>query len=212
MIITAVRPQTRDKNRVNISIDGKYSFSLDVAQLVDYKLKVGLELDDEQLNDLESASQLGKLYDKALAYCLIRPRSFKEVSDYLYRKTQPKKDKAGNFKAYYNQSQLGGVLELLSSKGYIDNYKFAEFWVDNRFAKKGISRRRLTTELIQKGIDADIIKQVLDGCLRDDTNELKKVITKKAKLYSDRNKLMNYLIRQGFNYEDVVSSLDELLG
>ncbi len=207
MKITAIKPQLRYQNRVNISIDGKYRFSLELSQLVETGLRVGQELDQKLLDDLEQESRFGKLYARALEYCLSRPHSKREVADYLYRKTIPRRDKNGKLQTGYSALLADRVLERLEAKKYIDEQKFAQFWVDNRFTKKGISNRRLKLELMKKGIDQSIIEQVLSQSKRDDINELSKVIAKKINHYPDQKKLINYLVRQGFSYDDVLSAL-----
>lgn len=53
MKITDISLQTRDKNRVNISVDGKYRFSLDVFQVGELGIKIGREYTDEELTALE---------------------------------------------------------------------------------------------------------------------------------------------------------------
>ena len=88
MKITGVTAQQKDKNRVNIMVDGKYRFSLDIFQYADLGLKIGQEYTDEELNHLEGESLFGKAYARALEYCLMRPHSSQEVKDYLYRKTR----------------------------------------------------------------------------------------------------------------------------
>ena len=72
MKITDISLQARDKNRVNVSVDGKYRFSLDIFQVGELGLKVGHEYTDEELTALEDESQFGKLYVRAMEYCLTR--------------------------------------------------------------------------------------------------------------------------------------------
>lgn len=79
MRITSISVQARDPNRVNVSIDGKYRFSLDVFQVSELGLKVGTELSEDRVSELEAESQFGKLYARALEYTMIRPRSVKEM-------------------------------------------------------------------------------------------------------------------------------------
>jgi regulatory protein len=85
----------------------------------------------------------------------------------------------------------------------LDDVKFTTWWVENRFIKKGVSRRRLEQDLRRKGVATNIIKQVLDESVRDDQTELQKMLRKKRARYSDDQKLIAYLVRQGFNYDDV---------
>lgn len=208
MKITSISAQARDKNRVNISVDGKYRFSLDVCQLSDLKIKNGNEYTQEELINFEQESQFGKLYSRALEYCLTRPHSAREVRDYLYRKTKPTRDKKGQLKPGINQSIINRVYDRLLEKKYINDSKFANYWVENRSVKKGISRRKLFTELRAKGIDNLIIENELSSTNRNDNLEIQKIISKKRKHYSDDQKLMAYLARLGFDYDDIKSAIN----
>lgn len=214
MKITDISLQARNNNRVNVSIDGVYSFSLDIAQVTDLNLKVGHELSDGELEELQEESQFGKLYMRALEYCLRRPHSVKEVKDYLWRKTQPtlRKSQTGmNNPVVYSERVASRVLRKLQQKAYVDDEAFARWWVENRQLSKGVSRRKLTAELRSKGVHADIIAQTLEKTDRTDEQELRKVIAKKHRRYAgDRQKFVQYLVRQGFSYDDVVSALNDV--
>ena len=60
---------------------------------------------------------------------------------------------------------------------------------------------------MKKGVSAQIIDDVLAQDSRDEREEIRKVIARKINRYDDQQKLIQYLVRQGFNYSDV---LDEL--
>ncbi|MDR0591112.1 MAG: RecX family transcriptional regulator [Candidatus Nomurabacteria bacterium] len=212
MKITAITAQLRDQNRVNISIDGKYAFSLDIAQVGELGVKVGVDIDEAQRSKLEEASQFGKLYARTLEYALSRPHSQREMCDYLRRKTLDKKYKPRGqselkTKPGVSQAVADAVLKRLLERGYVDDVKFARFWVENRSLTRGASRRKLTVELIKKGISQDIINEALGDSGRDDAEELRKMISKKASKYDDEQKLMTYLARQGFSYDDIKAAL-----
>lgn len=214
MKITDISLQARDNNRVNVSVDGVYSFSLDIAQVTDLSLKVGRELSDGELEKLQEESQFGKLYMRALEYCLRRPHSVKEVRDYLWRKTQPalrKRQTGMNNPVVYSERVASRVLSKLQQKAYVNDEAFARWWVENRQLSKGVSQRKLTAELRSKGVHADIIAQTLEKTDRTDEQELRKVIAKKHRRYAgDRQKFVQYLVRQGFSYDDVVSTLNDV--
>ena len=53
-------------------------------------------------------------------------------------------------------------------------------------------------ELMKKGVDKGIIDDVLDN--RNDEEEILKIIAKKRNKY-DNEKLIMYLVRQGFSFE-----------
>ncbi len=237
--ITDIKAAVRDENRVNVFVNSKYEFSLDIAQLVDFKIKIGLVISEEELEKFKQASEFGKLYQRALEWVLIRPRSLKETRDYLKERIQKRRlenlkrarnrekfaelKKAGNTEGMQRMreykvplkelpeisSELSDlVFERLLERGYLDDLKFAKYYVENRFVKKGVSKRRLEMELLKKGISKEIVAEVLDNSGRDEKAEIIKMVMKKHGKYNDPQKLLAYLVRQGFNYELVKEVID----
>lgn len=214
MKITNLSTQQRDPNRINVFVDDKYRFSLDVSQVVSLGVKIGREYDEQELAELEQESQFGKLYGRALEYCLMRPHSAREVRDYLWRKTRAtryRSKKTGELKERPGVSQalVDRVYKRLVEKAYIDDEKFTRYWVENRNQTKGMSRRKLEAELRAKGVANDIIERNLRDSLRNDTDELQKIIAKKRRRYPDEQKFMQYLARQGFSFDDIKTALRE---
>lgn len=220
MKITDIKQAVRNPDRVNVSVDGKYRFSLDISQVTDLDVKIGREIDQAELDRLEEESQFGKLYSRALEYSFSRPHSIKEVRDYLWRKTLTKKisveDKSKNAtekykvieKPGYTQSVADRVLQRLIDRGHLDDDKFSDWWVNNRSLSKGASRRKLQSELRTKGVDSRIIEQSLQTTERSDWDELLKVIAKKQHRYGDEQKFKQYLARQGFSFDDINQALN----
>ena len=219
--VTDIKEAVRDRNRVNVYIDDKYYCSLDISQVVDLGIKIGRKLNSEQLEDIKRASEFGKFYARALEYVLMRPHSTKEISDYLRRKTLSKKIRTKNPKtgeyedtvrSGYDPSLIPLVLERLDQHGHLDDRRFAELWVENRDIKKGTSFKKLRDELARKGISQKIIDDVLHSNMRNEREELRKVIARKSNRYTDRQKLIQYLIRQGFAYSDILDELSSSEG
>ena len=214
MKITALSAQVRNPDRVNVSVDGKYRFSLDISQVIDLGVKIGNEYDEAELAELETESQFGKLYARALEYCLMRPHSAREIRDYLYQKTRAtkyKSKKTGELKERAGVSQYVAdrVFDRLVYKNYIDDETFARYWVENRHQTKGTSQRKLQAELRAKGVESSIIEAALATTERSDQDELAKIIAKKRPKYPDDQKFMQYLARQGFSYDDIKTALQQ---
>lgn len=207
MKITAITAQVRDKDRVNVHVDGKYRFSLDILQLGDLGVKIGKEYTEAEMTKLEDESQFGKLYSRTLEYSLMRPHSQREVKDYLYRKTRDTRTKEGAVRKGVSPQLTERVFERLVKKGYVDDEKFARFWIENRNLRKGSSMRKLSAELSAKGVDRTIIETLIGESERDDTDELQKIIKKKRSRYDDEQKFMAYLARLGFSYDDIKAAL-----
>lgn len=200
----------RKGDRVNVFIDGKFRFSLDVSQVLDLGIKVGYDCIDSDITRFENESKFGKVYQNSVDYCLMRPRSAREVKNYLWRKEKLSMIGDSDSCQEIIKDINVRVLEKLIHNKYIDDEKFAIYWSENRSLKKGISKRKMSQELMQKGIDVTTIDSVIGGSDRNDIDELKKIISKKSKRYSDKKKLASYLMRLGFNYYDINQALSEV--
>ena len=224
--ITDLKSGVRDQNRVNVFVDGEFVFSLDLAQVVDYHLKIGKVLTAEELTELRHASAFGKLYSQTLEWVLMRPRSIRETRDHLVEKLAKleidNRRRAENreriqsdpeFKQFarthkikskpreiFTKDDIEQVIKTLETKEYLDDRKFAEWFIENRFIGKGVSPLRLRQELTKKGIDKDLIDELLADSPRDEATEIQKVIQKKGKRL-DSKKMLTYLIRHGFSID-----------
>lgn len=205
--ITKLTAGVKDPNRVNVFLDGHFAFSLDVAQVVELDVKVRQSVDEKRLKVLRDASDFGKLYQRTLEWVLTRPHSVRETEEYLRRRKQKRvqvnRQRAREEKRPLPELQehtMKLVVERLIEKGYLDDTKFAAFYVENRMVRKGISQKRLRLELKRKGVSDEVAKRALDEVERPEADEILKVIKKKRAKYDDYQ-LVGYLVRQGFDYQ-----------
>jgi regulatory protein len=196
MKITAIKQQVKRSDRYSIFVDDKYAFSLSEAGLIDSRLASGQELDAAELKRLKKAAGLDKAYGQALRYVALRSRSEWEIETYLARKEV---DKAA----------VAEIIRRLRNLKLLSDLDFARSWVRGRRQLKSVSQRRLRLELRQKRVPSDIIDQVLSEDGTDERDTLRELIDKKRARYPDKLKLMQYLARQGFNYDDIKSALSE---
>lgn len=212
MKITDISLQVRNPDRVNVSVDGRYRFSLDIFQVTELGIKIGKEYTEKELTELEDESMFGKLYARALEYTMMRPHSAKEVRDYLWRKTRTTRVRIRDTNEIHEKPGVSlaiadRVYDRLAEKGYLNDESFARYWVENRQATKGISSRKLVAELRAKGVDQAVIDQAMQNSPREEKSEIKKIIAKKRHKYDDEQKLIAYLMRQGFSYDTVRDAL-----
>lgn len=196
MKITSIKQQVKQASRYSIYVDGIYSFSLGDTALLDSKLYVGQELEPERIKELKQLSSDDKLYGLVLRYVAMRPRSTWEIQTYLERKKCP-------------PLLAGQILNKLSLNGWVDDLAFAQSWVRSRNLLKPSSRRKIFQELLAKHVSEGVIRQAVDENIENDQNALDALITKKRSRYPDDLKLMQYLARQGFGYDDIKSALKD---
>lgn len=196
MKITAIKQQVKRSDRYSIFVDEKYAFSLSESGLIESRLASGQELTGAELAELKKAAGLDKAYGLTLRYVAIRPRSEGELTDYFRRKQIDPIDGAQ-------------IVQRLRGIGLVNDTAFASAWVSNRRLLKNVSKRRLQQELRQKRVPPEIIEQVLQDDEGDDRQALHELIEKKRPRYPDQQKLMQYLARQGFSYDDIKSALNQ---
>jgi regulatory protein len=196
MKITNIKQQVKRTDRYSVFVDGKYSFSLGESELLKQQLASGQELDQQQLEELKEASGNDKAYGNALRYVAMRPRSEWEVQTYLKRKE-------------VDEPVIEIIMERLRAVGLLSDEGFANAWVANRRLLKSVSKRRLSQELRQKHVPERVIDQVLREDETDERDALRELVEKKRHKYLDKTKLMQYLARQGFGYDDIKSVLEE---
>lgn len=196
MKITHIKPQVKRQDRVSVYLDGKYAFSLAKDQLADLNLKEGQEINSGRIEQYLADSVFGKLRDQVYNWLSIRLRSRWEVEDYLRHKTE-------------DESLRSRLLSLLEEQGYIDDIKFAGAWIRHRNLIKPMSKRRLKQELLVKRIPMEIIDDSLSEQAIDDQTAIKELIAKRGHRYPDKQKLMAFLARQGFDYGTIKEALNE---
>lgn len=194
MKITAIKQQVKRSDRYSVFVDDKYAFSLSESGLIESRLASGQEVDAAELKRLKKAAGLDKAYGQALRYVAIRQRSEWEIDMYLKRKE-------------VDAAAAKEIIQRLRNLNLLNDLDFARSWVANRRALKSVSRRRLALELRQKRLPSDIIDQAMAEDPSDERQALKDLIEKKRARYPDQQKLMQYLARQGFGYDDIKNAL-----
>ncbi len=196
MKITAIKAQVKREGRYSIFVDDKYAFSLSAEGLLDAHLVTGQELSQVDVTDYKRLSQEDKAYNLALAYVARRMRSEGELHDYFRRKQ-------------YAPELAEQLLAKLRRLRFVDDAEFARRWVENRRRLKATSTKKLRLELREKKVNSEVIQTVLAEDETDEHQLLRDLVEKKRRIsrYQDDQKLMMYLARQGFTYDDIKAAL-----
>ena len=194
-VITSIKQQ-KNKNRVNVYLDDKFGFGIDLDNFVLLHLKVDQELTEKEIEEIVKKSEFQKTYDKLLRFAMVRPRSEREITGYFRRK-----------KVHESlQEKLLGKLKHLE---LIDDEKFAKWWVEQRQAFKPKPKRVLIQELRIKGIDKEIVEKVLGEEEVDEEKMARELLEKKAYKWKNlpareaRQKMSQYLAGKGFGWDVV---------
>lgn len=194
-IVTSLKPQ-RDGKRVNVSLDGKFAFGIDLDNLVRFGIKIEKEFSKEEIDKIIFEAEFQKTFGKILNFATLRPRSEKEVFDWLKRKK-------------VTESIHERLFNRLNRLDLIDDEKFSRWWIEQRSAFKPRGKRALEAELRQKGIDKNIINSTLAESEIDESLSAKKLLIKNQYKWKkddpkkQKEKAFAFLARKGFGYDTI---------
>jgi len=194
--ISHLQLQRRRTDRVNVFFGGEFAFSLLLDLAV--RLKVDQDISDAEITALQAEDSYRVGLDRALRWIALRPRSRLDVERYLADKEVP-------------PDVALRVLARLTELEYLDDRAFAQWWVDNRSAKRPRGRQVLRHELSTHGVPPEIIAAVTSDV--DEPNAAVALALTQAQRYrtEDRatfnRRLGGYLSRRGFDYGAVREAL-----
>jgi len=199
--ITALKLQKRNKNRVNVYLDGEFAFGL--TRIVAAWLRTGQELSEEKIAELQSQDDVEIALQRVMNYLSYRARSEKEVRLNL--------NKHG-----HSETVIDEIIDRLKRGGLVDDQNFARSWVENRSEFRPRGSQMLRMELRQKGIQDQVIANTLSDL---DENALAlKAARKRARRFKNlewqefRKKMNGFLARRGFHYGIISEVLPKVWG
>ena len=215
--ITSVEPQKKSANRrarrFNVFLDGVFAFGADEDLVVDQRLVVGKAFTTSDVEHLLFESEVGKLMERMYRLFNIRQRSEQEVRRYLKNLSFKRKVKG---EEEISDVAVELLIKKLKQKRLLSDKEFAKIWVEARGKKYGINR--IKQELYKKGIDREIIEEVIGGQRMENSEQVaQKLIDKKLKRWENlkplefKKKAFDFLLRRGFEYEVVKEVVENIL-
>lgn len=203
MIVTEIRLTA--KNKYEIYIDQEFAFVLYKGELRKYGIKEKEVISDATYQLL--VEEVLKKRATLRAMNLLTKRPYTEFK--LKQKLMHGK---------YPESCIEHAITYVKSYGYIDDESYARDYIAYHIQKD--SKRSIEQKLLQKGISADIINKSLaeydDGEQKEiEGEQIRQLVLKKYREGiptdpKERNKMLNFLMRKGYNLSDIRSALREI--
>ena len=152
------------------------------------------------------------LLSHAINFVSFRPRSEKELSDFLGKKAKKE--------GLVDYSIITRVMDRMRELGYVDDRAFVLWWVSQRSAFRPKGKRALVQEVEQKGVAHEVAVLGVSEALGESENGseadmAKKAISKKIVKWShlpiieQKKKIYSYLSLRGFSGETIGKIIDE---
>ncbi|MDF1493522.1 regulatory protein RecX [Caproiciproducens sp. CPB-2] len=197
MLITAVEP--RRKGLSALFLDGEFAANIDTETLLRSGLRPGREIDDDQLHGLILESDNRRAGEKALYLLEHRNHSQKELADKISRIT--------------TREAAEAAARHMAELGLVNDGEYARDLAADLFRRKGYSASRVRRELLQKGIEEELVQQILEEKAPDPVEKIRELLDKKyGRLLGDekgRRRSIAALQRLGYGWDDIRAAINQ---
>ena len=170
------------------------------------------------------------LLERVYRLFAIRQRSEREIRDYFKIKNLKLKmthpASGGKGEEQIPQVDIEKVIEILKSKGLINDIEFAKAWVESRRRSKKKGKIAMKAALLQKGIGREIIEEIVAREVDISEEDLAtQALEKRLKRWENleslevnekslrdlKKKAVEFLMRRGFEFEVAKEVVEKIL-
>jgi regulatory protein len=207
MKITALEPQARNADRINVCVDGAYRLALPAELVYTLPLRVGDAVTNAQLERWEAQDQHWRAREAALNLLSYRPRAVAELQRRLREKG-------------FEPDVCEGVVAELRERGLLDDNSFAEQFIRDRLRFRPRGPQLLLHELRTRGVDWETARATVDEVWQEEDVTEVDLARQAADRWTARagetrlrarRRLFNFLARRGFSAESVREVVEEKL-
>lgn len=193
MQVTKIESVTKTKFKVYL--EEQFAFVLYKGELSRFKIQEGSELSQETVNQIKNEILVKRIKLRAMYLLNQMDRTEEQL------RTKLKKD-------LYTDDLIAVAMAYVKSFGYIGDYNYAKRFVETKSNSK--SKAEIKMLLLQKGISKGIIEETLEAYYSDAIEDaaIRRILEKKnfsAENATDleKKKMMEYLMRKGFHYDEI---------
>jgi len=178
-----------DKIYLNSTIIAKFSLRAEVG------------IPQEALDEIIFENDFRRAKERAFYLIDFRDHSYKELLDKLEKN--------------YTEDVCSAVMAKMVELRLIDDRKYAEMVARNLVEVKHFGKYRASFEMYKKGLDKELIAEMLEPYEEETQERLDTLVAKKyARYLVDQKgvqKVRNALTRQGYSYADIKAVLENYL-
>ena len=187
------------QDKIHISVDGEYSFTVDETYFLSMGIWNGKDVDEYELEEIKQIVNVRRAYNYAVNLLSRRDHSERELMTKLTQK------------GYSDGAEE--AIRKLRDGGYVSDERFARLYVRELQTFKKYGKRRIEQELYRKGVDREIIREVLEETDFDESDLVSLIERKYGRYLGDEKgiaKTINGLLRMGYSYGEIRNALREI--
>ena len=196
--ILSIKRSTRYNDRIIVKLDDKSVFRVPEDAFVLNPFHVGETVTLDEIEDYDVKMQLQEAKDAAFKLLSFRMRSIAEMRKRLKEKS-------------FSQIEIDHVIDKLTKLNYLNDVEFGKAFVKEKIKNKKIGPKAIKSELFPHQLSPDFVDELIESVYKKyKINDLitfhlkRKKIKKNTQMNkSDLSRLNNYLLRKGFEWDNI---------
>ncbi len=207
-LLLALSPSRLREGRVDVAVDGTVVASLGVEAVVRLGLREGVLAEPELLEAIRREARALATFDRATNMLAAKSRASRELRTALLRKGEP-------------EDLVDAAIGRLHELGHLDDARYARQFARSKLVGGGFGRRWVLGKLAWRGIGRAEAYAAIDEVLAEEEVDELAVLTGAARKRlrslgahdsgTRRRRLFSFLLRRGFDSDDIARSIDSLL-
>jgi regulatory protein len=196
--ILSIKRSTRYNDRIIVKLDDKSVFRVPEDVFVLNPFHVGETVTLDEIEDYDVKMRLQEAKDAAFKLLSFRMRSIAEMRKRLKEKS-------------FSQIEIDHVIDKLTKLNYLNDVEFGKAFVKEKIKNKKIGPKAIKSELFPHQLSPDFVDELIESIYKKyKINDLitfhlkRKKIKKNTQMNkSDLSRLNNYLLRKGFEWDNI---------
>ncbi len=196
--ILSIKRSTRYNDRIIVKLDDKSVFRVPEDAFVLNPLHVGQTVTLDEIENYDVKMRLQEAKDAAFKLLSFRMRSIAEMRKRLNEKS-------------FSQIEIDHVIDKLTKLNYLNDVEFGKAFVKEKIKNKKIGPKAIKSELFPHQLSPDFVDELIESVYKKyKINDLitfhlkRKKIKKNTQMNkSDLTRLNNYLLRKGFEWDNI---------
>ena len=196
--ILSIKRSTRYNDRIIVKLDDKSVFRVPEDAFVLNPFHIGETVTLDEIEDYDVKMRLQEAKDAAFKLLSFRMRSIAEMRKRLKEKS-------------FSEIEIDDVIDKLTKLNYLNDVEFGKAFVKEKIKNKKIGPKAIKSELFPHQLSPDFVDELIESVYKKyKINDLitfhlkRKKIKKNTQMNkSDLSRLNNYLLRKGFEWDNI---------
>ena len=196
--ILSIKRSTRYNGRIIVKLDDKSVFRVPEDAFVLNPLHVGQTVTLDEIENYDVKMRFQEAKDAAFKLLSFRMRSIAEMRKRLKEKS-------------FSQIEIDHVIDKLTKLNYLNDVEFGKAFVKEKIKNKKNGPKAIKSELFPHQLSPDFVDELIESVYKKyKINDLitfhlkRKKIKKNTQMNkSDLSRLNNYLLRKGFEWDNI---------